>query len=612
MHAAATRAERLPARQPATAILVAVAGVGALALTIAAGALGAAAPTDDGAAVAAVRASMVAAPFAAALVAWPVPAFRRFAHLLAAMGVCSFVTTLAESPDTTLYSIGRAAGWALELLLVALLLAFPDGRLRDRRDQLLVGAMAATVGLFYVPTLLLTDHFQVPSAWTSCTHDCPANAFFVLGAQPGFVVPVFLATGSLLVLATMAGVLVRLHGRIEEASAVQRRVLTPVLVVGIARSAVVGGAIVVRQAGLAPRAVEICVWLIAVGTPAVAVAFLAGVLRARLAAESTLRRLAATVHGAHDPRALQRAVADAFDDPTLALTFPRAGELHRWLDARGDPAPPPMPVTGRCSRLVRDDRDQIVGAVEADAALDDRPELLDAACGLIAMALERRRSEAEAALAAHEVHDSRARLAAIADRERRRIERDLHDGAQQRLVALRIELGLVEDMLEDDPSGAAARIRELEASAEEALDELRSVAHGVCPPLLADRGLSEALRGAVDRSPVPITLDADQVGRYAPEIESAVYFCLLEALQNVAKHAPAASHAAMRLDTSVPGQLRFSLRDDGPGAATEAVAAGHGIANMRERIAAVNGTLQVVSRPGLGTEVRGRISATSW
>jgi len=154
----------------------------------------------------------------------------------------------------------------------------------------------------------------------------------------------------------------------------------------------------------------------------------------------------------------------------------------------------------------------------------------------------------------------------------------LHDGAQQRLVALRIELGLVEDMLEDDPAGAAARIRELEASAEEALDELRSVAHGVCPPLLADRGLREALRAAVDRSPVPVAFDADPVGRYAPEVESAVYFCLLEALQNVAKHAPGARHAVLRLDTSEPGHLRFSLRDDGPGTSETELAGGHGIA----------------------------------
>jgi signal transduction histidine kinase len=596
-------------RSSAHAVAISVACAGAVALTVAAAALGAAAPGHDDVAVALLRAAMVGAPLAAAFVAWPLPAFRRFAYLLAITGVCSFATTLAETRDAELYSIGRAAGWTLELLLVALLLAFPDGRLRDRRDRRLAAAMAATVGLFYFPTLLLTERFQVPSPWTSCTHDCPPNAFFVLGEQPDFVVPAFLGTGSLLVLAVMAGVLVRLRHRIDEASAVQRRVLAPVLVAGIARASLVGGAIVARQADLAPDAVRICAWLIAIATPAVAIAFLVGVVRARLAAESALRTLTATVHAAHDLPGLQRAAGRALGDPTLALTFPRPGELHRWTDVRGEPAPPPDPIEGRCTRLVRDDHDDVVGAIAGDAALADRPELLDAAAGVLALALERRRSEAEAAQAAREAHHTRARQAAIADRERRRIERDLHDGAQQRLVALRIELGLVEDMLEDDPAGAAARIRELEASAEEALDELRAVAHGVCPPLLADRGLCEALRAAVDRSPVPVAFEAGPVGRYAPEVESAVYFCLLEALQNVAKHAPAARHAVLRLDTGVPGQLRFSLRDDGPGTSDAALAAGHGIANMHERITAVDGTLQVASRPGLGTEVRGRIAA---
>jgi signal transduction histidine kinase len=377
------------------------------------------------------------------------------------------------------------------------------------------------------------------------------------------------------------------------------------------RTALVGGAIVARQADLAPDAVRACAWLIAAATPAIAIAFLVGVVRARLAAESALRRMTASVHAAHDPRALQRAVGEAFGDRTLALTFPRDGQLHRWLDVRGEPAPPPDPLPGRCMRLVRDDRDEIVGALSGDAALADRPELLDAACGLLAMALERRRSEADAAQATDLVHESRVRQAAIADRERRRIERDLHDGAQQRLVALRIELGLVEDMLEDDPAGAAARIRELEASAEEALDELRSVAHGVCPPLLADRGLAEALRAAVDRSPVPVAFEAGEIGRYAPEVESAVYFCLLESLQNVAKHAPDARRATLRLDDGVPGQLRFSLRDDGPGATAQQLDAGQGITNMRDRVSAVDGTLHVISRPGLGTEVRGRVFAAA-
>jgi signal transduction histidine kinase len=256
--------------------------------------------------------------------------------------------------------------------------------------------------------------------------------------------------------------------------------------------------------------------------------------------------------------------------------------------------------------MVQDVHGPIIGAVTADAALADRPELLDAAAALVAVALENRRLEAEVEAAAVDVRRSRTRIAATADRERRRIERDLHDGAQQRLVAMRIELSIVEDMLLDDPEGAAARIRELEASAEEALEELRSLAHGVRPPLLADRGLIEALRSAIAHSGLPATLTQESVRRYPAEIESAVYFCVIEALQNVAKHARGARLVRVRVDGDTPGELWFDVRDNGAGAAGTAIEDGVGVTNMRDRLAAIDGTLHVVSHRGIGTCVFGR------
>jgi signal transduction histidine kinase len=198
---------------------------------------------------------------------------------------------------------------------------------------------------------------------------------------------------------------------------------------------------------------------------------------------------------------------------------------------------------------------------------------------------------------------------ASADAERRRLERDLHDGAQQRLVAMRIELGLVEDMLQDDPDAAAARIRELEASADEALDELRALAHGVRPPLLADRGVAEALRSTITRSTLPAVFTTRGVARYASEVESAVYFTILEALQNVAKHAHGASRVRITLDGDVRGELRFEVRDDGPGADQADLDAGAGVMNMRDRLAAVDGHLRIVSIPGAGTVVAGNLPA---
>jgi signal transduction histidine kinase len=587
----------------ARSLVLMTAGTAALGMTTAAAVLGATAQTGEPTATAVLRAALVAAPLGAAFYAWRMVPYQRFAHLLAVTGVVGFATTLAEARDPTLYSIGRAAGWTLELLLVALLLAFPDGPLRARGDRRVVVAMGVVVAVFYLPTILLSERFQVPSPYTSCVRDCPANAFS-LHVDPSLA-PLLLGTGSVLVLVVMAGVLVRLRRRILDASAVQREALSPVFAVGMFRAGLVGALIVLRQAGAGTDLVQAGATVIAWATPAIAAAFVVGLFRARLAAERTVRSLAASVRGA--PPALQRSVAEAFADPTLELTFPLHGQPQRWVDCHGEPVPVPAATEGRCFRLIRDGHHRIVGALSADRILADRPELLDVATGLIAMAVEQRRLEEEAGAATREAQDSRARLAESADAERRRIERDLHDGAQQRIVAMRIELGLIEDLLHDDPDSAAARIRELEASADEALEELRSLAHGVHPALLSDRGLRDAVRAALARSGLPASFHAVGLGRYPPAIESAVYFSVLEALQNVAKHARGARRVTVHLHDDTGGELRFEVRDDGPGASEEALERGEGMTNMRDRVAAVNGILRVASVEGSGTSVAGRI-----
>jgi signal transduction histidine kinase len=611
MNVAAPHATDIAGRTALSALRSAGAVGCALVLVTIATVLGATAATDDGAIAALLRGTMVAAPLAAGLYARRIPSFERFSSLLLVVGGVSFVTTLAETSDAALYSVGRAAGWTLELLLVTLVLAFPDGPLRGRPDRALIAAMAAVVAVFYLPTLVLTKDFQIPSPYTSCTADCPHNVFFPFGTDHAAIGRDFLGAGALLVFTIMLLVLVRLRGRIAHASAIQRKALVPVLVLGAAREALVGGLIVARQIDATASFVPTGATLIAWATPAIAIAFLVGLVRMRLAAERSLRTLAAAVRGMPDLRALQRAVAAAFDDPTLTLTVTAADAPACWLDVYGEPAPAPEAAGGRCLALVRDGHGVVGGALQADGALSERPELLEAAAGLVAIALTNGRLEAEAELAAVEVRESRARIAASADEERRRIERDLHDGAQQRLVALRIELSLVEDMLQDDPAGAVARIRELEASAEEALEELRALAHGVRPPLLADRGLAEALRSAIARSGLPATLAEQSIRRYPPEIESAVYFCVLEALQNAAKHARGASRVRVRLDGDTHGELWFDVRDDGAGAEDAALEGGVGITNMHDRLAAVDGHLRVNSRCGIGTCVFGRVPATA-
>jgi signal transduction histidine kinase len=206
---------------------------------------------------------------------------------------------------------------------------------------------------------------------------------------------------------------------------------------------------------------------------------------------------------------------------------------------------------------------------------------------------------------ADELRRSRARIVATADAERRRVERDLHDGAQQHLVALAVNLRLTRDLLTDDPETAAAMLDQLADEVKSTIQELRDLAHGIYPPLLADSGLGEALSAAGRRSPLPVTVSAEGTGRYGLEIESAVYFCCLEALQNAAKHAPGAAVRVRVWEDS--GGLLFSVSDDGPGFDPARIRDGHGYVNMADRLGAIGGTVRWESAPGAGTRVLGSV-----
>ena len=202
-----------------------------------------------------------------------------------------------------------------------------------------------------------------------------------------------------------------------------------------------------------------------------------------------------------------------------------------------------------------------------------------------------------------ELRESRNRIVAASEIERRRLERDLHDGAQQRLVALRIRLALAREQVEAGTAGSA-KLGELEGDLDEAIQELRDLAHGIFPSLLADRGLLAALRAVALRGPRRVELTGRRVGRYPPEIESAVYYCCLEALQNATKHAGPDAHVAASLHGE-NGHLRLEVRDDGPGFDLGAVRAGVGLRNMEDRLGAVHGRLTIVTSPGNGTLISG-------
>jgi signal transduction histidine kinase len=208
-----------------------------------------------------------------------------------------------------------------------------------------------------------------------------------------------------------------------------------------------------------------------------------------------------------------------------------------------------------------------------------------------------------------ELHASRKRIVEAADGERRRLERNIHDGAQQQLVALSVMTRLAETTVNSDREGARAMVVQAQAEAVGALENLRDLARGIYPPLLAEEGLAAAIDAQARRSPVPVRLAADGLRRYPQEMEAAVYFCVLEALQNVAKYADASMAAVILV--SADDALEFSVTDDGAGFNTGPGATGSGLQGMADRLAAIGGELHIRSRPGHGTTVTGRLPAAA-
>jgi signal transduction histidine kinase len=207
-----------------------------------------------------------------------------------------------------------------------------------------------------------------------------------------------------------------------------------------------------------------------------------------------------------------------------------------------------------------------------------------------------------------ELRASRQRLVSAQDEERRKIERNIHDGAQQQLVALSVKLRLLEQLAERDPAKAKELASELQAESTDALEDLRNLARGIYPPLLADRGLVPALESQVRKSSVPVTIEAEGLARYPQDIEAAVYFCCLEALQNVAKYAEADA-ATIRLSDG-SGVLTFEVRDDGRGFDAGSTGYGTGLQGMQDRLDALGGSLLIRSAPDEGTSIVGQLTAS--
>jgi signal transduction histidine kinase len=584
---------------PSTLVAVAALGLSALAAALVLTASGSA---EHPLGRAAIHGLIIGAPVATGLYAIR-SSCSRFGWQLMAAGFAWSLTILAEASSSLAYSTGRVAAWAIFPLLFYLILAFPDGRIRARRDRLLSFAITALVVVLFMGSALLVSDYPKASPWTSCGEACPANAFQVVSSEPGWVGSVLGPARDLLACLLLAGVTAVLAVRLRAASVVERVTTAPVLAVSTAVTLVLVAFIAVRRAapdGELVRGIGLA-WTLCL--PAVAAGFSLGLVQRRLLVSDVLSGMSRSLRTSLQPAQIGDALRATLGVSAVEVLV-RRRDGSGWIREDGSvTAPTDVPGVGRALREIREGPDAIA-AIMLDADLDEDDELVDAIVSLAEAALREDRLKADLELSLHDLDDSRKRIAMAADVERRRIERDLHDGAQQRLIALRMRLSLVEDLVREDRDAASRAIHDLADDVDRALEEIRSLAQGIYPALLADRGLADALRSVGRRSPLTVDVRAAGLRRLAPELETAVYFTCLEALQNAAKHADGATRARISLEQG-SRMLTFDVTDDGGGFDPVAAPAGAGLRNMRDRVESIGGTLAVESSRGHGTAIRG-------
>jgi signal transduction histidine kinase len=482
------------------------------------------------------------------LLSWQPGQRNRLGLVLVFTGFAWFASMLSDAHNPVLYTIGQVLSPFYYAGFLYLILSFPSGRLRGKLDRAL---MVVTIGLVAVinpATLLLADSQML-------CRTCPANLLQVARQDTAMMGLTYLVwIGAIAVALTAMGLLIV---RWRRASSPQRRAVMPVVVAGAVAFAVLIASYGAAALGAATAdAFGRVAWFALAAVP---VAVLVVFIQRRLA-QGAVAGLVIELGGRDTAADLRGALSRALGDPSLALAY-WYPDQSRYVNSDGKPVELPQPGAGRSSTLIERDG-QPVAAVIHDPALQYNSALVDSVCAAAGMSLDNERLAAELRAKLAELQASRARLVQTADTERRRIERNLHDGAQQQLVALKISLGLARQLVTSLPE-AAGLLSQTEHQAAEALEELRELARGIYPPLLADLGLPAALESQARKAAVPVTIEAEGIGRYPQQIEAAVYFCVLEALQNTAKYAQAsAAHVTLCHDGP---RLVFTVTDDGKG-----------------------------------------------
>lgn len=529
----------------------------------------------------------------------------RFARLLVATGLASSTIALTQAASPVAYSASRIMLWLLEFAFLYLVLSFPSGRLGQAPERRLFALGAALLLSLWIPTGLVVSQYPLPTPWVSCGGDCPSNAFQLTASQPAVIDALVRPLREVLTLVLWFAVLARLIARVRGAGPLRRRTLIPVVATVALRSAVMCGWFIARA--IDPHAGETLLaigWLYMFSLPAIAIGFGTGLLLRRLYAAIALRRFLIDLPPHPTPVQVRTTLAATLQDPTLRI-FSCETPDGRWIDEDGAPVPAPQCAPGSAVTDIAIDGERVAAIVHHESLAQDR--VMMRAAGTIALTvIENAQLVGRLRSSLHRLSESRARTAAVADETRRRIERDLHDGAQQRLVALRIRLSTEAERLHGpDRQNVAA----LGDDVEQTIDELRRLAHGIYPSALTDRGLAAALSTAALTAPIPTSVRTTGSKRYRPEVESAVYFACMEAMQNSAKHAGPGAHVeiSLRLDEI----LEFEVRDDGAGFQVDGNdgAAGAGLTNLHDRLSAVGGRVVVESAPGHGTRVTGAVPA---
>ncbi|OHV73663.1 histidine kinase [Pseudofrankia sp. BMG5.36] len=523
----------------------------------------------------------------------------RVGLLMVLAGAAYFAEDVQLAKTTWMFGVGLLLAQASTGPLTHLLLAFPDGRLTSRAQRVLAGVTYAVVlgiGPLCAP---FNDTSELPAG--------RVNPLYIWGSRS--MIETWSRINAAIGAVVGAGVLAVLTHRWLTASGPRRRVLAPVFVTGL-----VGAAATVAS-GLGPGSSPLrpaLLWVYLVAFALLPLGFLAGIPRLRFGRTrfGTLLAQLATPLPHAELRAL---LASALGDPSLRIAYWRP-ETASFVDENGQPLDVEAPGEdlARPGQRPRSDRPTMrlverdgrrVAALLHDPALREDPRRLDAVVAAAGLALDNQRLAAEVRAQLAEVRASRGRIVAAADAERRRIERDLHDGAQQRLIIARLAVRMAQDQR------CAPELAALLARAADGLDlairELRELARGIHPEILTEAGLVAAVEALVDRVPLDVRVVAADVPRLPAAVEATAYFVAAEAVTNVLHHA-----AATRVTIEIGhggGRLRVAVTDDGAGGAD--LAAGTGLLGLRDRVSALDGTLVVHSPPGRGTTVRADLPA---